>query len=117
MKNISKATVDTNLRKTVFNTLNISNLEGFRKINERCFGILLLDENGVERYVRVSAIVAEQRDDATAAELMQAEIDDYNAKQAAKAEKAKARAEKAAKDKAKREAAKAKTEASEGEGA
>ena len=39
-------------------------------------------------------------------ELMAAEIADYNAKQAAKAERAAARAEKAAKDKAKREAAK-----------
>ena len=104
MATISKAIVDTALRNSVFSALNISNIDGFRKINDRQYGILLTDENGTERYVRVGAIVAEERKDITARELMDAEITEYIHKQADKAEKAKARAEKAAKDKAAREA-------------
>lgn len=111
---ISKAVVDSNLRKVVFDALNIANIEGFHKVNDRQFGCIIEDVNGERRYVRIGAIVAEQREDMTADELMAAEIADYEAKQAAKAEKAKARAEKAEKDKAKREAEKAKKE-NEGE--
>ena len=66
-------------------------------------GIILTDANGEQRYVRIGAIVAELRDDMTAEELMQSEIDAYTAKQDAKAEKAKKKAEKIASDKAKRE--------------
>ena len=111
---ISKAVVDSNLRVAVFNALNIGNIEGFHKVNDRQFGCIIEDVNGVRRYVRVGAIVAEEREDVTADELMASEIADYEAKQAVKAEKAKARAEKAAKDRAKREAEKAK-KGSEGE--
>jgi len=111
---ISKAIVDSNIRTAIFNTLNVANIEGFHKINDRQYGCIVEDVNGERRYARVGVIVAEQREDVTADELMAAEIADYEAKQAAKAEKAKARAEKAAKDKAKREAEKAKKE-SEGE--
>ena len=111
---ISKAVVDSNLRVAVFNALNIGNIEGFHKINDRQYGCIVEDVNGARRYARVGVIVAEEREDCTADELMASEIADYEAKQAAKAEKAKARAEKAAKDKAKREAEKAKKE-SEGE--
>ena len=102
---ISKAVVDSNLRVAVFNALNIGNIEGFHKVNDRQFGCIIEDANGVRRYVRVGAIVAEEREDCTADELMASEIADYEAKQAKKAERAAARAEKAAKDKAKREAA------------
>ena len=111
---ISKAIVDSNIRTAIFNTLNVANIEGLHKINDRQYGCIVEDVNGERRYARVGVIVAEQREDVTADELMAAEIADYEAKQAAKAEKAKARAEKAAKDKAKREAEKAKKE-SEGE--
>ena len=106
MAKISKAVVDSNLRKVVFDALNIANIEGFHKVNDRQFGCIIEDVNGERRYVRIGAIVAEQREDCTADELMAAEIADYNAKQAKKAERAAERAEKAAKDKAKREAAK-----------
>jgi hypothetical protein len=58
--------------------------------------------------------VAELRDDMTAEELMQSEIDAYNQKQADKAEKAKAKEKKIAKDKARREA-EAEAKAKEGE--
>ena len=103
MAKISKAVVDSNLRKVVFDALNIANIEGFHKVNDRQFGCIIEDVNGERRYVRIGAIVAEQREDMTADELMASEIADYNAKQAAKAERAAARAEKAARDKKLRE--------------
>jgi hypothetical protein len=73
------------------------------KINDRQYGVILEDLNGVKRYVRIGAIVAEEREDMTAEELLQSEIDAYNAKQAEKEAKAQARAEKAKKDKERRE--------------
>ena len=103
---ISKALVDANLRTVVFNAIGIANIEGFHKINDRQFGCIVEDMNGDRRYIRVGCIVAEQREDCTADELMASEIADYEDKQAKKVERAAARAEKAAKDKAKREAAK-----------
>ena len=102
---ISKALVDANLRTVVFNAIGIANVEGFHKINDRQFGCIIEDINGEQRYVRVGVIVAEQREDMTAEELMQSEVDKYNAAQEKKTAKAAERAEKAAKDKAKREAA------------
>ena len=119
MAKITKNIVDKDLRDTIFGELMGAkdgwNAEevGFRKINDRQYGILLTDLNGIQRYVRIGAIVAELREDITAEELMQSEIDAYNAKQADKAEKAKAKAEKIAKDKAKREAEKAKAKEEE----
>ena len=110
---ISKALVDANLRTVVFNAIGIANIEGFHKINDRQFGCIVEDMNGERRYIRVGCIVAEQREDMTADDLMAAEIADYEAKQAKKAEKKKAVEEKAAKDKARREAEKAKKESEE----
>lgn len=103
MAKISKTVVDAELRAQVFDELDIEN-GNFIKINDRQYGIILVDKNGVERYVRIGAIVAEEREDMTARELMQSEIDAYNAKQEAKAEKAKVREKKAEADKARREA-------------
>jgi len=100
---ISKAIVDSNIRTAIFNALNVANIEGFHKINDRQYGCIVEDVNGERRYARVGVIVAEQREDMTADELMAAEIADYESKQAAKAERAAARAEKAAKDKKLRE--------------
>lgn len=107
MAKVSKAIVDKDLRDAVFNGI----LEGdeifmskLHKINDRQMGVLLTDMNGETRYVRLGAIVAELREDMTAEELMQSEIDAYNQKQADKAEKAQKKAEKAKADKAKREA-------------
>ena len=107
---ISKAIVDSNIRTAIFNALNVANIEGFHKINDRQYGVIVEDVNGDRRYARVGVIVAEQREDCTADELMASEIADYEDKQAKKAERAAARAEKAAKDKAKREKAKAEKE-------
>ena len=108
MAKISKAIVDKDLRDRIFkDAIYADNDEvEWHKINDRQYGCILTDVNGETRYIRLGAIVAELREDMTAEELMQSEIDAYNAKQEEKAEKAKAKAEKAAKDKAKREAKK-----------
>ena len=126
MAKISKTENDRFLRENVFacllNILPFSDKTEvktpesftFHRINDRQWGVLMTDKCGHTRYIRVGAIVAEERDDMTAEELMQSEIDIYNEKQMAKAEKAQKKEQKIAKDKARREAeAKAKAEASE----
>lgn len=116
MPKITKNIVDANLRNIVFDDcLNEGNELEWHRINDRQFGVLLFDLNGVERYVRLGVIVAEEREDMTARELMQKEIDDYNSKQAIKAQKAAERAEKAARDKTEREAKKKEKEEREKE--
>lgn len=106
MAKISKNIVDADLRSRVFADAIFDENDEITwvKINDRQYGCILTDQNGCERYCRLGVIVAEEREDMTARELMQSEIDAYNAKQTEKAEKAKAKAEKAAKDKAAREA-------------
>ena len=107
MAKVANQIVDKELREQVFKCLfedcNPADY-GFNKINDRQYGVILTDANGEQRYVRIGAIVAELREDMTAEELMQSEIDAYTAKQNAKAEKAKNKEEKIAQDKAKREA-------------
>ena len=115
MPKISKALIDANIRTAIFNLMHVSDIEGIHKINDRQYGCLITDGNGNERYARIGVIVAEEREDMTAAELMASEIADYEDKQAKKAANAAKRAEKAAKDKAKREKAKAEKEAKEKE--
>ena len=92
----SKSVVDKDLRDAVFNGL----LEGdetfmakLHKINDRQYGVLLTDLNGTQRYVRIGAIVAEERKDMTAEELMNKEITAYEESLAKKAEKAKKKEE------------------------
>jgi glucosamine 6-phosphate synthetase-like amidotransferase/phosphosugar isomerase protein len=101
---ITKAVVDSDLRTRVFSAIfdEFTN-DAFKKINDRQYGIILTDKNGVERYVRIGAIVAEEREDMTARELMEKEINDYKEKQEAKAQKEKEKQEKIARDKEKRE--------------
>ena len=105
MAKISKTVVDKALRESIFYDMfqNDCGMFDYVKINDRQYGVLLKDLNGVERYVRIGAIVAEEREDITAEELMQSEINAYNTKQAEKEAKAQARAEKAKKDKERRE--------------
>lgn len=97
---VSKAIIDTDLRAQTFAKLDLSD---FSKVNDQTYGILLTDQNGVERYVRLRAVVAEIKDDMTAREYMENEIVTYSEKVAAKEAKKKERAEKAKKDKTKRE--------------
>lgn len=114
MAKVTKTIVDKALRDRVFEDLfcdlDTDARKDYVKINDRQYGVILTDLNGVKRYVRIGAIVAEEREDMTAEELMQSEIAAYEAKQADKAEKAKVKAEKIAADKAKREAKKAEAE-------
>ena len=104
MAKISKTTVDKTLREGIFFDMfqNDCGMYDYVKINDRQYGVIITDLNGVQRYVRIGAIVAEEREDMTAQELMQKEIDEYKAKQAEKEAKAQARAEKAKKDKERR---------------
>jgi len=115
MGKVSNTIVNKALRDTIFSTLfdlpigssiGSVKIDGytFRRINDRQWGTIITDQNGVHRYNRIGVIVAEEREDMTAEELMQSEIDAYNAKQDAKAEKAKKKEEKIAQDKARREA-------------
>ena len=109
MAKMTKTEIDKAVREAVFDMLFADNkfAELFHKINDRQYGcIISAPPNGTHRYVRIPAIVAEEREDMTAEELMQSEIDAYNQKQAEKAEKAQKRAKKAEKDKARRAAAK-----------
>ena len=114
MAKVSKAIVDKNLRDIVFDDIFDTTTLDYAKINDRQYGIILTDLNGEQRYVRIGAIVAELREDMTAEELMQSEIDAYKDKQEIKAVKAQKKAEKIAKDKARREA-EAKAKAEQGE--
>lgn len=104
---VSKAIIDTDLRAQTFAKLDLSD---FSKVNDQTYGILLTDQNGVERYVRLRAVVAEVKDDMTAREYMESEVAAYEEKMRAKEEKKKERAEKAARDKSKREAKKKEAE-------
>lgn len=106
MAKITKTIVDKDLRERIFkDAIYADNDEvTWVKINDRQYGCLLTDLNGETRYIRLGAIVAELREDMTAEELMQSEIDLYNQKQVDKAEKAKKKEAKIAKDKARREA-------------
>ena len=105
MANISKNIVDSELRARVFEELDIEG-GNFVKINDRQYGVIFTDANGVDRYCRVGVIVAEEREDMTARELMQKEIDEYNEKQKKKAEKAEAKAKKAEADKKRKDESK-----------
>ena len=99
----TKTVTDSTLRNEVFTRLDIANIEGFQRINDRQYGILLTDVNGVERYVRVGANVSELREDVTARELMASEIQAYAEKQVKKELAAEAKKEKIALDKKRRE--------------
>jgi len=106
MAKVTNNIVNKALRDEVFSQLIYEEIAkrdlDFHRINDRQYGVLITDLNGVQRYCRIGVIVAEEREDMTAEELMQSEINAYQAKQDAKAEKAKTKAEKIAKDKERR---------------
>ena len=80
MAKISKTVVDSDLRARIFEELDIDD-GNFVKINDRQYGIILTDKNGVDRYCRVGVIVAEERETETARELMAKEIAAYEEQQ------------------------------------
>lgn len=108
MSKLSKSAVDAALREFVFDDLMFGGdgktTLAYTKVNDRQYGVLLTDANGTQRYCRVGVIVAEEREDMSAQELMDKEIADYNAAQERKAERARKAAEKKAKDTAARAA-------------
>ena len=103
----TKNVVDADLRTRVFDDLmnfdsSYSDIE-YKKINDRQYGCILTDKNGHKRYVRLGVIVAEEREDMSAEELMESEVAKYNEAQEKKAEKKRKSEEKAKRDKAMRE--------------
>ena len=102
MAQISKAMVDSKIRSEVFQTLHITDNPAFVKINDRQAGILVTDVNGHQRFARVAVIVAEEREDMTAEELMNSEIAVFTEKQQAKASRKAEREAKAKRDAEKR---------------
>ncbi len=104
MAKMTMAQVNANLRNIVLTDLfdGPEAAQGYTQINDRQYGIILTDLNGHERYVRIGIIVADEREDMTARELMQSEIDKYHAAQEKAAEKAEKAKKKAETDKAKR---------------
>lgn len=104
MAKLSRTVVDANLRNRIFANLfgNSDEAIEYNKVNDRQRGTIIVDDNGVERYCRVGIIIAEEREDMTARELMQKEMIEYAEKQAKAQEKAEARAKKAEADKARR---------------
>lgn len=106
MAKVTKQVVDKGLRDEIFADIIHGYPTDYKytKVNDRQYGVILTDANGVQRYCRVGVIVAELREDMTAEELMASEIEEYEMKQKAKAEKAKEKEKKIAEDKAKREA-------------
>lgn len=105
MAKVSKTIVDKKLRDEIFADI----IHGYptdytyTKVNDRQYGVILTDANGEQRYCRVGVIVAELREDMTAEELMQSEIEEFQMKQEAKAIKQAKKEAKIAKDKARRE--------------
>ena len=113
MAKMTKTQIDKAVREAVFDMLFTQNpfVKCFHKINDRQYGcIIVAPPDGTHRYVRIPAIVAELREDMTAEELMESEIEAFNQKQADKAEKAKKKEAKIARDKARREKEKANDE-------
>ena len=105
MAKMNKTQIDSELRTRVLESIYYEKSDlDLMKINDRQYGVLLTDIAGHQRYVRIGVIVAEEREDMSAEELMSAEIEAYEQKQADKAEKAKKKEIKIAKDKAEREA-------------
>ena len=89
----TKNVVDADLRNRIFDDILILKDKGedyefnYVKINDRQYGCILTDKNGHKRYVRIGAIVAEEREDMSAEELMESEVAKYNEAQEKKAEK------------------------------
>jgi len=106
MAKMNKTQIDKALRDSIFLDLlgEGGRVFDYTKINDRQYGVIMCaPPDGKHRYCRIGVIVAEDREDMTAEELMQSEIDAYNQKQTDKAEKAKKKETKIAKDKARRE--------------
>lgn len=95
--------VDANIRAQIFETLNVANIEGFSKVNDRQWGTVIEDETGTPRYVRIGIIVAKVNEYMTAQEMLDDEHNKYLEQKKKAEEAAENRKKKAAEDKARRE--------------
>lgn len=116
MPKIGKNVVEKDIRDRVFEEIfapYVNYQNDFQRINDRQYGCLMFDLNGVQRYVRIGVIVAEDKTEEgiTAQEYMDSEIKLYQETQRKNAELAEKRAKKAEADKARREAKRKEKEA------
>lgn len=98
--------LNADLRARVFNALNLDNIEGFVKINNCRYGIIMTDLDGNERYVQVNIKATKFDEDVPAQDMMQKELDEYADQLAREKAIAENRAKKAAEAKKKKEKAK-----------
>lgn len=98
--------LNADLRARVFNALNLDNIEGFVKINNCRYGIIMTDLDGNERYVQVNIKATKFDEDVPAQDMMQKELDEYADQLAREKAIAESRAKKAAEAKKKKEKAK-----------
>ena len=98
--------VDADIRAKIFDLLNIENVPGCSKVNDRQYGVIIEDQTGTSRYARIGVIVAKADETITAQEMMENEHNEYLEKKRKSEELAAQRAKKAADDKARRAAKK-----------
>lgn len=98
--------LNADLRARVFDALNLDNIEGFVKINNCRYGIIMTDLDGNERYVQVNIKATKFDEDVPAQDMMQKELDEYADQLAREKAIAENRAKKAAEAKKKKEKAK-----------
>lgn len=108
---ISKAVTDATVRTAGMNILGIKDNENFVQFSNQSFGMIVADDNGVERLLEVRFIAGAVDEDMTAQEKLDAKVAEWQEKLDKQEQKKKDRAEKAAKDKAERERKKAEREA------
>lgn len=99
MPKITKPILEADLRVKTFGKLQLNE---FERVNDRTYGIIIIDMNGTERYIRLNAVVTEEREGLTARQLMAQEQREYQESMAKKAEQKAKAAEKAAADKERR---------------
>ena len=95
--------LNADLRARVFETLNIDNIEGFVKINNCRYGILMTDLDGNERYIQVNVKATKFDDIKTAKEAMEEEMESYADQLARERAAAEKKEKKIAEAKAKKE--------------
>lgn len=84
-------TVNANLCTALFNEIHLTDY-GYTLVNARAFCEVVTDENGDERYVKISITVTALNVEISAERKMQSDIKDYTETQERKAAKAAAQA-------------------------
>jgi hypothetical protein len=94
---------NADLRARVFEALNIENIEGFIKVNNCRYGIILKDLDGHDRYVQVNIKATKYDEGCTAQEQMEEEMGAYADQLAREAKRKEEKAKKVEEAKKKRE--------------